>query len=75
MNVMQALLDSVKDYIIPHITKKKTAKEMYNALATLYQSVNVYMKVLLRNKLTTLTTTCMSKTDIVATHLMKLTEL
>jgi hypothetical protein len=30
------LLDSVKDHLIPHIIKKKTAKDMYDALGTLY---------------------------------------
>jgi hypothetical protein len=62
----------VKDHLIPHIVKKKTAKDMYDALGTLYQSVNVSRKMLLKNKLTS---TCMSKTDTVASYLMKIAEL
>jgi hypothetical protein len=49
----QVLLDSIKDYRIPHITIKSIAKEMSDSLGTLYQSVNVSRKLLLRNKLTT----------------------
>jgi hypothetical protein len=45
---------------------------MYDALGTLYQSVNVSRKMLLRNKLTM---THMCKTDTVASYLMKLAEL
>ncbi|KAH9293142.1 hypothetical protein KI387_041649, partial [Taxus chinensis] len=65
-------LDLVKDRLIPHIATKKTAKEMYDALGTLYQSVNVSRVMLLRNKLNT---THMSKTDTMASYLMKLAEL
>jgi hypothetical protein len=32
------LLDSVKDHLIPHISEKKTAKDMYDALVGLYQT-------------------------------------
>jgi hypothetical protein len=36
----RVLLDSVKDHLIPHISKKKTAKDMFDALVGLYQSGN-----------------------------------
>jgi hypothetical protein len=34
------LLDFVKDHLIPHISEKKTTKDMYDALVGLYQSEN-----------------------------------
>jgi hypothetical protein len=36
----QVLLESVKDHLIPHISEKKHAKEMYDALVSLYQNKN-----------------------------------
>ena len=66
------LLDSVNDHLIPRITGKKTAKEMYDALGTLYQSVNISRKMLLKNKLNATRT---SKTDRVTSYLMKIAEL
>jgi 2-phosphoglycerate kinase len=62
----------VKDHLIPHIAKKKMVKEMFDALVMLYQSVNLSHKMLLKNKLTG---TRMSKTNTVASYLMKITEL
>jgi hypothetical protein len=34
------LLELVKDHLIPHIAEKKYAKEMYDALVSLYQNKN-----------------------------------
>jgi hypothetical protein len=36
----QVLLDSVKDHLIPHISKTTKAKDMYDALVGLYQRGN-----------------------------------
>jgi len=47
-------------------------KGMFNALVTLYQSVNINRKFLLKNELTM---TQVSDTNIVASYLMKITEL
>jgi hypothetical protein len=66
------LLDSVKDHLFPHIVGKNISKEMFDALGTLYQSVNVSRKMLLKNKFNT---TCMSKIDTVTSYLMKIVEL
>lgn len=41
-----------EDHLIPHITKKNTVKEMFDALVMLYQSVNMSCKIPLKNKLT-----------------------
>jgi hypothetical protein len=45
------ILDIVKDHLIPHLFKNKMAKEMFDALVGLFQSDNLYMKMILRNKL------------------------
>jgi hypothetical protein len=45
------LLDSVKDHLIPHISEKKTTKEMYDALVGLYQSGNASRKLILKHQL------------------------
>jgi hypothetical protein len=45
------LLDSVKDHLIPHISKKKTTKDMYDALVGLYQRGIGNQKLILRHKL------------------------
>jgi hypothetical protein len=45
------LLDSVKDHLIPRISKKKTTKDMYDALVGLYQSENTSRKLILRHQL------------------------
>ena len=34
------LVDGVKDHIIPHLSSKKTTKDMWEALVKLYQSNN-----------------------------------
>jgi len=51
MTVKWILLDSVKDHLILYIFGKKTAKDMYDALGTLYQTMNLSKKMFLKNKL------------------------
>lgn len=67
-----AILDLVKDHLIPRIFGKTTGKEMFVALVILYQSENINRKTLMKNKLRA---THMSKVDIIASYLMKSTEL
>jgi hypothetical protein len=47
----QVLLDPMKDHLIPHISEKKTTKDMYDALVGLYQSRNASRKLILRHQL------------------------
>lgn len=64
-----------EDHLISHIAKKKTTKEMFNALVMLYQSVHlsgINNKMLLKNKLADIG---MSKTNTVVIYLMKIREL
>ena len=62
----------MKDHLIPHIIGKKTTKKMYDALGMLYQSVVVFRKMLLKNKINV---THMKNMDIVISYLMKIAEL
>jgi hypothetical protein len=45
------IIDRVKDHIIPHLSRKKTTKDMWEALIKLYQSNNQSRKMLLKEKL------------------------
>jgi len=45
------ILDEVKDHVIPHIVEKDTAREMWEALTTLYKGTFVQRKMLLENQL------------------------
>ena len=65
------ILDSMKDHLIPHILGKM-AQDMYEAFISLYKSVDVSRKMLLRNKLTII---CMSDIDTGASYLMNILKL
>ena len=66
------LLDYVKDHLIPHVSEKKRAKDMYDALVGLYQSGNASQKLILRHQLRSVE---MSKSDTVASYLMRITKI
>jgi hypothetical protein len=66
----RVLLESVKDHLIPHIFKKKFAKEMYDALVGLYQNENTGRKLHLKHQLQVVK---MSSEDTVVDYLMKIT--
>jgi hypothetical protein len=64
----QIIVDSIKDHLIPHISKKKTDKEMFYAIVGLYQSENINKKIILRNKLKSIE---MTRSNSVTSYLMK----
>jgi hypothetical protein len=68
----RVLLDYMKDHLIPHITKKKTAKDMYDALVGLYQRENASQKLILRHQLRF---DAMSKSNTIVNYLMKITQI
>jgi hypothetical protein len=43
--------DSIKDHLIPHISKLQTARQMYEALNRLYESKDIRWNLALRNQL------------------------
>jgi len=63
-------IHGVKNHTIPHLSRKKTAKEMWESLTKLYQSNNQSRKMMLREKLGS---TKMARGDIVASYLTKFT--
>jgi hypothetical protein len=66
------IIDGVKDCIIPHLSGKKTTKDMWEALTKLSQSNNQSRKMLLGEKLES---TKMARGDFVATYLTKFTQI
>jgi hypothetical protein len=68
----RVLLESVKDHLIPHISEKKSAKEMYDALVGLYQSVNTSTKLHLKHQLQVVE---MSSSDRIISYLMRITQI
>ena len=51
IKTMRIILDAVKDHVIPHISAKDHAHEMWSALTGLFQSSNENRKMVLREKL------------------------
>jgi len=45
------IADSIKDHLIPHVSSKKTLKEMFDALTRLYEEKNINRKMNLRTQL------------------------
>ena len=45
------IVDEVKDHVIPHISSKIHAYQMWDALTSLFQSLNENRKMVLRGKL------------------------
>jgi hypothetical protein len=66
------LLDGVKDHIIPHLTGKTPAKDMWTALNDLYQSKNENRVMVLRERLRS---TKMVKGEGVVHYLTRLTQI
>jgi uncharacterized membrane-anchored protein YjiN (DUF445 family) len=64
------IIDEVKDQIIPPLSRKKNAKEMWESLTKPYQSDNQSRNMMLREKLRS---TKMAKGDTVASYLTKFT--
>ena len=48
---MRIIVDSIKDHLIPQVSSKKTPKEMYDALARMYEGRNINRKMNLRSQL------------------------
>ena len=51
IRAMRVILDAVKDHIVPHISGKDHAYEMWDSLTKLYQTTNENKKMVLREKL------------------------
>jgi len=65
------ILDAIKDHLIPHVTGKTNAYEMWESLTKLYQSTNENRKMVLREKPKSIR---MTKVENVVTYLTRLTQ-
>jgi hypothetical protein len=65
------IFDAIKDHLIPHMTGKTNAYEMWESLTKLYQSTNENRKMVLREKLKNIK---MTKAENVVTYLTRLTQ-
>jgi hypothetical protein len=61
----------VKDHLIPHLAKKKTTKEMWDALKNLYEVKNENQKMALKDKLHD---TKMGKGECLASYLTRVAQ-
>jgi hypothetical protein len=68
----RVLPKSMKDNLIPHISEKKYAKEMYDSLVGLYQSENTRMKLHLKHQLQIFK---MSSEDTIVNYFMRITRI
>ena len=48
IGAQRIIVDSIKDHLIPHVSSKKTLKEMYDALSKMYEGRNINRKMNLR---------------------------
>jgi hypothetical protein len=51
MNVRGIISDAVKDHFIAHISEKKSTREMFVAVMNLFQSRNIYRKMVLKENI------------------------
>jgi hypothetical protein len=66
------LIDSIKDHLIPNVSKLKTPKEMFDVLSRLYERNNTSRKITLRHQLINM---MMIKSDIVSTYFMRISQI
>jgi hypothetical protein len=71
IKVERIIFHSVKDHIIPHLFEKNTTKDMFDSLVFLFQSTNMNMKMVLRNRPRCVQ---MSRSDNVTSYFMRITQ-
>jgi hypothetical protein len=64
--------DSVKDHLIPHISKLQTTRQMYEALNRLYESKDISHNLSLRNQLRNMK---MENSESVTSYLMRFSQI
>ena len=72
ITAMRVILDAVKDHIVPHVSRKDRAFEMWDALTKLYQSSNQNRKMILREKLRSVK---MVESESVTSYLTRVTQI
>jgi hypothetical protein len=66
------LTDSIKDHLIPNVSKLKTSKEMFDALTRLSESKNTNWKLTLRHQLINV---MMNKSKTVSNYFMRISQI
>jgi inosine/xanthosine triphosphate pyrophosphatase family protein len=66
------LTESIKDHLIPNVSKLKSPKEMFDALTKLYESKNTNRKLTLMHQLRNVT---MNKSKTVTNYFMKISQI
>ena len=72
ITTMRVILDAVKDHIVPHVSRKDHAFEMWEALTKLYQSTNENKKMVLKEKLRCVK---MIESESVTSYLTRVTQI
>ena len=65
------IFDAIKDHVIPHISAKDNAHQMWTALTNLYRCSNENRKMVLREKLKSIQ---MNKGENMTTYLTRITQ-
>jgi hypothetical protein len=65
------IADSIKDHLIPHVSSKKTLREMLDTLNKLYEGKNINRKMNLR---TQLKNTTMQKGESIQVHFSRISQ-
>jgi hypothetical protein len=68
----RTICDAVRDHIIPHLTEKAYAFEMWASLCKIYESSNQNRKMVLYDRLRGI---CMLKDDLVTSYLGRYTQI
>jgi hypothetical protein len=65
------ILDAIKDHVVPHVSSKGDAYQMWEALTRRYQSTNEIRKMVLREKMKSI---WMAKSEGVTSYLTQITQ-
>ena len=71
IKAIRTILDATKDHVIPHISSKTRAFQMWDALTELFQSSNGNRKMVLREKLKSIK---MAKGEVVISYLTRISQ-
>jgi hypothetical protein len=71
IKVEMVILNSMKDHLIPHLSKKNVSKYMFDAFVGLFQRTNMNKKMVLRNELRSMQ---MFISDNVINYFMRITQ-
>lgn len=72
ITAMRVILDAIKDHIVPHVSRKDHAFEMWEALTKLYQSTNENREMVLREKLRCVK---MDESESITSYLTRVTQI